>query len=248
METPLQIIESYGAPTTSFIRAIMYLREEARPMSKKQMEQEIARLLGADHAPSFDNEKTARLYFHYLVQETIRAHNSGVIVEMDKVWEEAQNRAATWISKNPWSVKDYASSTDANGNPRRKKGAKLEGAKDIYQRMNDGVHTRKDIIQEFIDVLEMTKAGATTYFHNMKKEFGFVGPEPEPKVKEEKGETAPAPKKEKKVKGPSKGAIAKEIYNTNPNAPKEEVIKKIIEATGTTPAGANTYYCAAKKG
>ena len=81
MQTPLEIIENYGAPTNSYIGAIGYFRDR-RNLSKKQYEKGIADIVGAEQIPSFSNEKEARLYFLYTVQETIRAFQGDTIPEM----------------------------------------------------------------------------------------------------------------------------------------------------------------------
>ncbi len=51
-----------------------------------------------------------------------------------------------------------------------KSGSKAEKALDIYKSMMDGdTHPiRKDVIQKFIDDLDMSKAGASTYHYNTK--------------------------------------------------------------------------------
>lgn len=256
MQTPLEIIESYGAPTNSFIAAVNYFRYERGALSKEEHESGIANIIGTEITPTFTNEKEAEMYFLYAVQETIRAFSGGNIPDMSDVWSEVQRRATHFINENPWSIKTYASEEevieDAEGNKtvkvKRKKGAKKEQSAAIYKKLNDGTNDRNTIIDAFINDLGMSKAGATTYFHNLKKKFGYAGPKVE-KPKREKKVVADKPKAKKatRKKGPSKGAIASEVYASMPGADKADVIAKIIEKTGTSPAGANTYYCAAKK-
>lgn len=48
--------------------------------------------------------------------------------------------------------------------------SKLDQARIIYDDLAGKGHGRKDTIQRFIDVLNMTPAGASTYFANIKKE------------------------------------------------------------------------------
>lgn len=177
MQTPLEIIAGLGAPTDSCIKAIAHLKHERNPLSKHQAEQHIAAMLVSVDVPSYSTEKEANLRFLYLVQETLRLHNEGKVLEMDKVWDEANCRADQFIAEQPWSIKDY-------NEPNRKSTVK-------------------------------------------------------PTTKPEK--------KGRKKKGPSKGKVAEEIYLKMKDADKADVLKEIVKVTGTTPAGANTYYCAAKK-
>lgn len=249
MQTPLEIIESYGSPADSILRAIRYFRHERKPLTKIESEEGIAKLLDSDHVPSYSNEKEAEARFLYLVQETIRVYSNGLIPEMDKVWKEATRRCNVFIERSPWAIKDYGVEETVDGEqPKIRKGAKKQIAHELYQRMNDGTNDRNAIIEALMAEADMTKSGATTYFHNLKKEYGYAGPKTErPKrSKTIAAKKAPA-KKQKRSKGPSKGAIAHEVYLDMPGAEKADVIAVIIEKTGTSPAGANTYYCAAKK-
>lgn len=251
MQTPLEVIGSFGAPTDSFITATHFFQHERGPLKKDQYEKTIAEIVGADDVPSFTNEKESRLYFLYTVQETVRAYQNGEVPDMADVWEEVNRRAKKFIIENPWSIKDYGGvdddGVDIPGKPKRKKkGAKGQLAEEIYLRLNNGNNDRPTIIQALIDEAEMSKAGATTYFHNFKKKHGFSGPKTERKKREKK--TAPLKKVEgKRRTGPSKGQVAEEVYLEMVGSDKKDIIAAIVEKTGTTPAGANTYYCAAKK-
>jgi hypothetical protein len=49
-----------------------------------------------------------------------------------------------------------------------KVGSKMEQAMDIFKRMTRANYTRKDIIIEFKDQLDMKDAGASTYYQNIK--------------------------------------------------------------------------------
>lgn len=253
MQTPIQIIETYGAPTNSFTAAVHHFKFERAPLSKSECEAGIAQIVGADQHPTYRNAKEANLYFLYVVQETVRAFNGGVVPEMADIWEVAQRRAVNFITDNPWAIKDYTSDEGddvVDGQPKQKKGAKKDQAEALYRKMNDGKNDRNTIIQALVDEVGMSKAGATTYFHNLKKTVGFSGPKTE-KVKREKKVVEVKPKGNEtgrvKKSGPSKGEVAKRIYAEMVGSPKDEIIARIVEETGTTVAGANTYFCMARK-
>ena len=95
----------------------------------------------------------------------------------------------------------------------------------------------------------MTKAGATTYFHNLKKAHGYKAPKEESiaKTANKKSGATSIARPASKGRGPSKGAVAKTIYAEMKGQPKEAIINTIIQKTGTSKAGANTYFCAARK-
>jgi hypothetical protein len=72
----------------------------------------------------------------------------------------------SWIFAEPEDVPKM----DSAGNPKRKKGAKQEEAARIYsENKSDG---KAKIIELFMSELDMSKAGATTYFYNMRKKLG----------------------------------------------------------------------------
>lgn len=249
MRTPLEVIADFGVSTTSFIRAIQDFNDPDRPinLTKAQYEQGIADIIGGDHPPSYHNEKEARLYFLYTVQETIRAFQTD-IPDMDQVWEEAQRRTLALIDRQPWAIKDYGTeptSDNPDDPPKKKKGAKKEQAESLYQKMNDGLNDRPAIISALMEEVGLSKPGATTYFHNLKKQFGFSGPDtPKRKVKDpvKKADNFTTKQVKKAIKK-SKAAIAREVYDELKGQPKDEIINEIKNRARTTAAGANTYYC-----
>jgi hypothetical protein len=186
MNTPLQVIEKLGLPTDSYIAAIGVAKDPDNPLvlTKSEHEAAVAEIVGLDIVPVFEDDKHARHYFHYTIQETIRAYMiaAGGIPDMDEVWTEIQRRFAKFKHEQPWAFKDYVDEQrtdeygevklDSVGKPKQKKGAKKQQAYALYQKLN-GTTDRPGIIAAFMKDIGMTKAGATTYFHNCKKEFGF---------------------------------------------------------------------------
>lgn len=254
MQTPLEIIAGYGVSNTSIIRAIQDLNDPDRPITfrKEQYERNIADIIGLQQAPSFSNEKEARIYFLYTIQETIRAFQSG-IPDMEDVWDDVLLRAKRMIENQPWAIKDCLVEDDgepklgAAGNPKKRKGAKKDEAEALYRRMNDGNNTRPQIIAALVEEVGLSKPGATTYFHNLKKQFGFSGPEapkPERKKRERAVRKHAKPMDHKK---PSKISIARSIFQEMKDEPKERILEAIMEKANTSRAGANTYYCACRK-
>lgn len=256
MKAPLEVLEEFSIPTYSFIAAITHLSniEEKRGWWRQdEYEKFTAEVIGLTSHPQFENQRTARLYFHYAVQETVRAfvNAAGELPDMEEVWVDVERRVREFIVANPWSVKEFnGEQTDENGNTKPKKGEKKEQALSLYRKMNDGKTTRTQIITSLIEEVGMTKAGATTYFHNLKKEYGFSGPKEERRKRAKKVSISKSVKRAKKDKGPSKASIAEKIYLEMRDAEqfgKADIITRIVEEAGTTPAGANTYFCAARK-
>lgn len=245
MNTPLDIIAGYGVSTTSYIRAIQELNAPGRLFnSQLKYEQEIAKIVGSDHPPSFSSFNEARICFLYIVQETIRSSLVG-IPDMDSIWVDSQQKTKRLIEKQPWIVKEYDNSESANSS--RGTLSKKDRAERLYKEMNTGDNDRSSIIEAMVSEIGLSKAGATTYFHNFKKQFGYSGPESKQKKRTKIDRPVSKPPKQKIAKGPTKAQIAREVYQSMIGEPKEKIIAEIVARAGTTPAGANTYYCSCKK-
>lgn len=118
----------------------------------------------------------ARIQVGYVIQVAIQHHIDGAASSPLDIYHEATARAEVYVKENPWvfAVKEEEVKLDANGKPKRKKGAKQEEAARIFQEMTEGVDpadVRKEVIGAFMEELDMSKAGATTYFYNMRKKF-----------------------------------------------------------------------------
>lgn len=243
MKTPIQIIEDFGAPTNSYIKCVLFFRSEEGPvLSKEEHEKGIADIIGAETPPTFETEKESQLYFLYAVQETVRAFLGPTVPDMDEIWTIAHNKCTTFIKENPWCLIE-----DSEEGEGKSKVQKKDRARDLYKKLNDGVSTRKTIIETLMKELDMSKAGATTYFHNMKKKYGYKNPESSKKPNEKTAHATHITRGSVPNTKNSKRAIATQIYTDMRGSDKKSVIKEIVRQTGTSPAGANTYYCSAKK-
>lgn len=266
----IEMIDSFGSPVTSYIRAVQFFVEEQYNLSKEECEQRIAQLIGLSTPPTYSNTKEAFIVFLYVVQETIRASIQGQDLDMSVIWNDVISRSTKFIENNPWSIKDYSideenTSTENQGEttseptatdtaPKMKKGQKQIKGLALYHKLNDGVNTRNFIIEQLMDQLKMSKPGATTYFHNFKDQFGYKGPKgagrgrkPTPKDPSAPAPVIPTPSQINSTKKVGKGVKAVQIYLEMKGSPKADIIARIIQETGTTPQGANTYFCKAQK-
>jgi hypothetical protein len=182
MQSPIDTIISYGIPTTSYIEAAQYVMnddpENGRPFfglwSQERYETGIQSIIGLTAIPKYINLKTARLVFGYTVQETIKTFNSGIIPSMEDVWTDVTTKSAEYIKNHPWSVKDYTQADgepklDAAGNPKQKKGAKKELAREVWNENKHKEMSRKEWIALLVELVGLTPAGASTYYAGLKK-------------------------------------------------------------------------------
>ena len=163
---PIKQISEYGIPVNSYIAAIQYMNDRS-DLEQSQYENMIKNLTGVER--KFDNHRDAKYTVLYLIQETIRKSNSTNKFNMSEILDFAYERAKSFIASNPWhwAEPEEVQKVDSNGKPKRKKGAKQEEALRIYKENVDAGKAK--IIELFMSELDMSKAGATTYFYNTKK-------------------------------------------------------------------------------
>lgn len=125
-----------------------------------------------------------------------------------------------------------------HGKSEGKRGKRGENKKakalELYASLNDG-RSQDAIIAEFENVLGTSHAGATTYFYACKAEHGFAG----------KSDSKRRGKKS--TGGKTKVEIAVEVIKAHSDADKATLVGLIATACNTTPAGAQTFYYAAKR-
>jgi hypothetical protein len=231
MKTPLQIISDYGCPTDSFIDAIHHFSSR-EDLSHEQYVKGIKDIVGLDDLEDM-SYVMVRTLFLYLVQETIRANMNNIIPDMDTLFVECVNKATKHITENPWAVMRFTTQTTCNEDDdsvQISRGGKKEITERLFKELKAKGASRSDIISAFEESTGMSKAGATTYFHALKKEFGFI----------EKKNGEKVPKKE------SKQAIADRLYQQAEDKSKENLIPLFAEQLGTTKLGAQTYYYSCK--
>ena len=127
----------------------------------------------AGTAININDDREARLTYLYFVQEVLKNQKNDVSVK--DLLASAKEKAQLFI-KDPNSPDvtlrpQYGSATpklDCLGQPKRKKGAKQEQAVEVYK-ANMNSKTKAEIIELFMSEVGMSKAGATTYYYNIKK-------------------------------------------------------------------------------
>jgi hypothetical protein len=241
MKTPLQIIADYGCPTDSAIFAIKHLSERD-DLTYDEYKKGIQNIVGLDEPPDVDSYYDAKVLFRYIIQETINAYNQGVIPIMESVFFVARLKTELYIENNPWSEtafniahglaeRDEIDAETGELVAPKQKGAKKEVTERLFKDLKSKGATRHDIIEAFITETGMSKAGSTTYFHALKKEFGF----------KESTEQKKADKPE------SKQGLAEKLYQESPDKSKPAMITLFTEKLETSKLGAQTYYYACKK-
>jgi len=157
-----QHITEHGLPH-NFITAIQTLNETG-DLGEVEYNKRICEVLDKDDVSI--SEKYARHTYLYLIQEGIKNGVADLAV--------AEQKARKFVDANPWCLRsDPDGETkprklDAAGNPKKKKGAKKEMAIGFYNKHRAETWTRKQWIEQLVQHVGLTAAGASTYYANLK--------------------------------------------------------------------------------
>lgn len=241
MKTPIQVIADMGCPTHSVVEAMRFFGER-EDLTREQYEQRIQQIVGLADPPETDSHFFAKCLFKYVVHETIRMVLNYTDCPMQDILDLCYKKTYVFIQDNPWSETlfnvNHGLQESEEINPetgeviivKPSKGAKKDVTERIFADLKSKGASRHDIIDAFVQGTGMSKAGATTYFHALKKELGFsVGSD------------------KKTTKGESKQEIANRLYQSADDKSKPTMIALFAEQLGTSKLGAQTYYYACKK-
>ncbi len=184
MIDPIAVLKRRGVNVDSPISAIREVNWEFGWSTVQQWRNGITELVGEDtiNVESLDYMK-ARYTYLYLVQNFTKLYEEveDVTPQLGKVIKQTRSDAKNRIERITkgdlvWMVGSREISglvdgyTDTAGTEKKKgrKGRKKQAAEDLYTKYKDS-KSRKEIIEMFMKDLDMSKAGATTYFHNCKK-------------------------------------------------------------------------------
>jgi len=202
----------------------------------------IQDIIGLTDPPEAESYFYAKCLFRYVVQETIRSHIKDSMTNMDDILDMSIQKTYKYIEENPWSVTlfninhglqetDEIDEQTGEIKAAKPKGGKKDTTERIFNELKSKGASRQAIIDAFVHETGMSKAGATTYFHALKKTLGFTE----------------STQDKKSAKGESKQEIAERLYEQSDDKSKTTMITLFTEQLGTSKLGAQTYYYACKK-
>lgn len=165
----LQKIEDHlkklDIPSFSVAGVIVELGQQQ--LSLNQALEQIESISGT--RPNVTDMHEAKLMYQYLIQDGLRLKKQGVEnVETQWFLDNAIAKAVKFKKNHPYVFATGEDvKTTATGEVKQKKGWKQARAIELYK-ANPNMD-RKDLIQLFITELDMTQAGATTYFYMVTK-------------------------------------------------------------------------------
>ena len=177
----IEQLQAWGIPTDYDVAAVQAIRNHdgtsgiawTPELTQAEMEERTQLLLGCEVTP-FVNYKTARMAYGYAVQETVRAQG-----QCDP--ELVISKMEALIKDMPFIVKDYEvfshdsegpAKLDAVGQIKRKKGVKKALAIEVYNKEKGTERTRQEWIALLMEAVGLSKAGASTYYAQLKRHDG----------------------------------------------------------------------------
>lgn len=155
-------LKALDVPSFSVVGVITELGQQ--DLSLNQALEQIETLTGT--RPNVTDMHEARLMYQYLIQDGLRLRKQGVEnVETEWILDAALRKAVAFKTKHPYvfATEEEVVKVNVNGDVKHKKGWKQARAMELLK-ANPNID-RKDLIQLFMKELDMTLAGATTYFY-----------------------------------------------------------------------------------
>ncbi|KKN44109.1 hypothetical protein LCGC14_0696360 [marine sediment metagenome] len=180
MIDPIAVLTELGVNTNSPIQAIMDITREQKGQlgwtEGEEFRLGITALVGNKINTNNLDDQKAKYTYLYLVQSLVKQFDEGIgEININNAIKDARSGAKKFIHRlhndlawmNPANWEGESSLRPAP-TKKKSKGRKKNAAADLY-RKNKDTKSRKEIIEMFMKKLDMSKAGATTYFHNCKK-------------------------------------------------------------------------------
>lgn len=185
MNDPIAVLTELGINTDSHIQAIMDITRTGKGQlgwsEGEQFRIGITDLVGDKINTNNLDDLKAKYTYLYLVQSIVIQYDEGIgDVNINNAVRDARSNTKKMIVRvtdgdlafvNPANWEGESTLRPALTKKKNKKGRKKKACADLY-RKNKDTKSRKEIIELFMKKLDMSKAGATTYFHNCKKELG----------------------------------------------------------------------------
>lgn len=173
MLNPIKVLEREGVRTTSYIGASQDIMD--KQLSARERLARISDLIG--FLPDVEMSDLQARYFHaYIVNDIVKAHLAKEELTDKRLLDislTASKRADTLHNRVTVGDMKYVTAMDEDGESKRREFKdgknKQELAYDIY--VENIALKRMDIIILMMEALDMSKAGATTYYQNSKKQF-----------------------------------------------------------------------------
>ena len=174
MHNTIETISNYGLSTTSQTSAILAIKHES-PFTSWNTFDYINALEcimdGELTEVSFNHKQDVKYTFMYFIQMCIILNKSNEPINPTAVFIIARGKSLDFQKLNTVALSLESDHVSSDGKTSHRSGSKSEKALQIYTENVDSENARATIMGLFQSELNMSKGGATTYFHNMKKKY-----------------------------------------------------------------------------
>ncbi len=174
MHNPIKAITDLGLSIASRTTAVLSIKYDAPFVgwNQQQFEEAIEQITGEPVDCEFTSLHDAKYAMMYYVQNLILHEKQMHVVDPVNALHASLHQSRTFqeLNKIALSLEPGYHNTSSDGVTHRI-GTKSEQAYQIYSENIGGENARATIIELFKSELNMSKGGATTYFHNTKKRY-----------------------------------------------------------------------------
>ncbi len=163
-------IELHRIPNTSRVIAMQHVMDHHGDLEPSEYRVRIIEFSGrGDELP----DREARYVYLYLAQELITMHFHGQDDQINRavVYNIAEKKAIDYIAKNQHLFVEHEEvvKVDATtGKVKQKRGVKKDKVCALWAELKDTNMSRKEWIALLVKEVDMTKAGASTYFASLR--------------------------------------------------------------------------------
>lgn len=164
---PVSILEEkYGIDVNS-IRGILVAAEEveSKGLTDEKILSRLKELSGED-SPELKTSPQIKMTYKYFIQNVIRDNINNNPIDAVQSLNNAITNADDFIKNNPWAFAEGNESTTANSN---KKQTKQDRAEQLF--LENEKLDRQEMYELFMKELDMSIAGARTYYRNLRKKL-----------------------------------------------------------------------------
>lgn len=162
----IELLTGYGTPVHSPLASGIHLNSGQADYDQKEYEDRLALMLERP-ADSFPNRKYAHMIYSYLGYYVIVDNAAFGKYDAEDCYQRACNKVAYEAEHSRWKFMEAVNvSEDSNG---KSKTWRKDEALRLFA--ETPTMTRQEGIALFVEKLEMTPSGASTYFANAKKQF-----------------------------------------------------------------------------
>lgn len=168
---PLNILKDIYGFNINCVRGILTAAESVNDMSISKVKGRLEELVDKNLLPDLKSPAEIKMTYKYLVQNLIQCNYKKLDTTIEQCIDNAHRQATNFINLYPWTFTcDIPTDSDGECKPHRKKHkrTKLQLAEELLLKHPN--KSRDEMFEVFMKELDMSKAGARTYYRTLQKQ------------------------------------------------------------------------------